>query len=115
MSVASFILTIKTDIAKDVAWVEGKTDQAMTAIWAATKPIFVKFEPVVVQGLLGELASFLGGSADDVKNGEASYIATVFLATLKDTGHVLAADAEAIGPDLLTVLAGLAKTAAAAA
>lgn len=111
--VNQFVAGIGKDITAGVQWVEGETKQALETVWGYAKPIFVQAEPVVVQGLLTELSSFLGSASDDVKDGELSYIATTFLATLKDTGHVLAGDAENLGMDLLTVLAGLAKNAAA--
>ena len=107
---ADFFQTVEADVKGAVDWVATETDAALTFIWGVAKPIFVQFEPVVIQGLLTELISFLGGAAADVKAGTPNYIATVFLATLRDTGHVLLGDAEAIGEDLLTVLAGLAKT-----
>lgn len=115
MSLQTFLTTVETDIKDAVTWVEGETETALTAIWSACKPIFIAFEPTVVHAVLQEIVSFLGSAAPDVKAGGASYIAETFMATLRDTGHVLLADAETLGTDLLTVLAGLAKTSAAAA
>lgn len=112
MSLQTFVATIEKDIGEAVTWVEGETEQALTAVWGFAKPIFVSFEPTVVHAVLTELSTFLTAAAADVQQGQASYIATTFLATLRDTGHVLLADVEAMGTDLLTVLAGLAKGAA---
>lgn len=112
MSLQTFLTTVENDIKSEVKVLEGDAINALTFIWGVTKPIFTSFEPQLVQALMTELASFLGGAADDVKNGDASYIATVFLATLRDTGHTLLTIAESLGENLLTVLAGLAKNAA---
>lgn len=111
--IAAVVSVIKADLSKGMQWVEGKTAGAVQWLWGEAEPIFTKYEPLVVQAVGSELATFLTAASADVKNGTSSYIAQTFLATLRDTGHVLLADTEAMGEDLLTVLAGLAKVAAA--
>ena len=109
MSLANFIHVIESDVHDAFGVIEKDAEEALTAIWGVARPIFTAFEPVVVNDLLGELETFLKAAAVDVLQGTPDYIATVFLATLRDTGHSLLGTAEKMGIDLLTALAALAK------
>ena len=112
---ADFLQTVEADVKAVATWAEAETQTALTFIWTVAKPVFTQFEPVLIQAVLGALSTFLASAAADVQAGTPSYIATVFKQTLIDTGQALLADVENLGDDLLTVLSGLAKTAAAKA
>lgn len=112
MSIQTFLATVETDIEKDVEWVEGKTETALTAIWNVVKPAFLAFEPTVVQGVLGAIATFLSTAETSLLNGgNLADLETALLNDLEAEASVLLDDAKSLGSDILQALIGLAKAA----
>ena len=112
MSIQTFLSTVEADIVKDVEWVEGKTESALTAIWNVVKPAFIAFEPTVVQGVLGAIATFLATVETSLLNGgNLADLETALLNDLEAEASVLLEDAKALGSDVLQALIGLAKAA----
>lgn len=108
MSLQTFIQTVETDLSSAVHWVEGEVDSAFTDIWNTVKPIFINFEPTLVQGVLGGIVAFLG-TLSDLKGGTLADIETALLNDLEAAGSTLFADAQTLGSDIVQALIGLAK------
>lgn len=112
MSIQTFLATVEADITRDVQWVEGKTETALTAIWEVVKPAFLAFEPTVVQGVLHGISIFLTTVETSLLNGgNLADLETALLNDLEAEGSALLEDAKALGSDILQALIGLAKAA----
>jgi hypothetical protein len=114
MSLQTFIAGVETKIEQAVTWVEGETDTALTAVWNAAEPLFIAFEPTLIQDTLGGIETFLTNAEADVKNGELGDIEQAFIENLETTGSALLTDIKTLsssaGSSLLQVLIGLVKT-----
>lgn len=112
MSIQTFLSTVEADIVKDVEWVEGKTETALTDIWNVVKPAFVAFEPTVVSAVLGAVTGFLSTAEQALLNGGSlADLETALLNDLEAAGSTLLADAKSLGSDILQALIGMARAA----
>ena len=109
MTVKTFIATVEADVTSAFHTLEGEAETALTAIWSAARPVFLAFEPTLVNDTLTALTAFLAKAEADVAAGDFGDIEQAFLEDLEAAGSSLFSGAKSLGSNLIGVLIGLAK------
>lgn len=103
------LATIETDLKAVENWAESAVQTAWTDIWNTVSPVFTKFEPTLVQGVLAAVVAFMQTASADIKSGGLDDIEQAFIESLEGTSSTLIADAESLGSDVFQALIALAK------
>lgn len=113
MSFETFFATVETDVEDAVHVVEDKTETALLTVWNVAKPLFIQFEPTLMQDTIGAVQAFL---AKVEATGDLGDLEQQFLEALEAEGSELftqiTALASSSGSTRLQVIIGLVKAVA---